>query len=662
MMLQFILAKNDIYREDTFLFSIYKDIDPLSINDDFLRTQNKQINTLLDKYNIKLIEPWLKSATENDFDGDIYLNRIYRITLDKKDSNNLIDMMNELKTISIVQYVERENLHKVFYTPNDSQYNQQWFLSEINSNDAWDFWDIDGGEVPGDKSIILASVDTGVNWKHPDLVNNIYQNLGEDADGDGQTIIYSNGQWMFDPGDLNGIDDDNWDNNASTYIDDLVGWEVSGGMYGDNDPNPPGGGGWSHGTHVAGLLSATTNNTTGIASTAFNCSILPVKCTADNEDNGYIYNGYEGMLYAAQAGYNAEGFVIINCSWGGLGSNIFEQANINTIHSNYNAVIFAAAGNGSDTGWGEDYAAQYPCSYDNVISITALGSNGSWNHWATYHESVDLGAPGESIRSTTINNYQSWDGTSMASPVAASCAGLLKSFNPDWNNDKIETMLLATADPVIYDINSESYLENCLGRGRIDMLKALSTPLFPKLEIAGEDITIINDNNGEINIGETIEYRVIIFNDPEWGEATDVQLNLTTDAPGINFVNNNINIGDIGPGEAGINDEFPLIIEFNGNAQVGDVELMVNLISNEDGYVQYEASLPLELTVSDFEVLLGDVTNDSAIDVLDIVSIVNIILENVDPSNYELIASDLNQDSLVNIQDIILLVNIIMSN
>ena len=105
LMLQFIFAKNDIYREDTFLFSIYKDIDPLSINDNFLRTQNKQINTLLDKYNIKLIEPWLKSATENDFDGDIYLNRIYRITLDKKDSNNLIDMMNELKTISIEQYV-----------------------------------------------------------------------------------------------------------------------------------------------------------------------------------------------------------------------------------------------------------------------------------------------------------------------------------------------------------------------------------------------------------------------------------------------------------------------------------------------------------------------------------------------------------------------------
>ena len=424
--IQVIMAQNEIYRDNSVLFSLYKDVNPLLIDTRFEKTNNEQINLILDTYDAEQVESWLKSATQNDFDGDIYLNRIYRITINKKSIDNLINMIDALENIDIIQYVERENIHKTFYTPNDTQYNQQWFLPEINSNDAWDFWDINGGNLPGDRKIILASVDTGVNWKHPDLVNNIYQNLGEDADGDGQTIIYSEGEWIFDPGDLNGIDDDNWDNNASTYIDDLVGWEVSGNMYGDNDPNPPSSGGWSHGTHVAGLLSATTNNNgIGVASTAFNCSILPVKCTADNEDNDYIYNGYEGILYAAQAGYNAEGFVIINCSWGGLGSNIFEQASINTVHNNYNAIIFAAAGNGSDSGWGQAYEAQYPCSYENVISVTALGYNGSWNYWATYHESVDLGSPGEDIRSTTNNNYQSWDGTSMASPVAASCAGLL---------------------------------------------------------------------------------------------------------------------------------------------------------------------------------------------------------------------------------------------
>ena len=658
---QIVFAEQKIYRDDSILFSIKKSSDFLSIDNNFFRTNHKELNILFDKYEIIKVEPWLKSATDKDFDGDIYLNRIYRIKLSDRSKNRIINVMDDLSQIGDIQYVERENLHRIFYTPNDSQYNQQWFLPDINSNDAWDFWNINGGEVPGDKQVILASVDTGVNWAHPDLVGNIYQNLGEDADGDGQTLIYSNGQWMLDPDDLNGIDDDNWDNNASTYIDDLIGWDVSGSAYGDNDADPPHSGGWSHGTHVAGLLSATSNNSTGIASTAFNCSILPVKCTGDNEDNGYITNGYEGILYAAQAGYNAEGFVIINCSWGGLGSSIFEQASINNIHNNYNAVIFAASGNGSDTGWGEDYAAQYPCSYENVISITALGQNGTWNHWATYHESVDLGSPGEGIRSTTINNYQSWDGTSMASPVAASCAGLLKSFNPTWDNDKIETMLLATADPGIYSTNPESYLENRLGRGKIDMLKAISTPLFPKLEIAAEDISIINDNNNEINIGETIEYSVIIFNDPNWGEATNTQLSLSSDAQGINFSNNNISIGNIPPGGVGLNEGSPIIIEFTADSEIGNIDVMAKIISNQDGYVKYEIELPFTLQVNDASVFLGDVTEDSVIDILDVVTIVNIVLENTNPTNYQTIAADTNEDGTINIQDIILIINIIMS-
>ena len=656
ILFQFVFSNEKIHRDNTLLFSLYKEITPLEINEQLSRTNDAALNNFLSNHDIIKIEPWLKSATEKDFDGDIYLNRIYRITINERSIHNINKIIKSLEGIDIVQYVERENLHKTFYTPNDSQYSQQWFLSDINSNDAWDFWNINGGEIPGNRQVVLASVDTGVNWKHPDLVANIYQNLGEDADGDGQTIIYSGGQWILDPGDLNGIDDDNWDNNASTYIDDLVGWEVSGGTYGDNDPNPPGGWGWSHGTHVAGLLSATTNNTTGIASTAFNCSILPVKCTADDEDNSYISNGYEGVFYAAQAGYNAEGFVIINCSWGGLGSNIFEQANINTIHNNYNAIIVAAAGN--------DFidSAHYPSSYDNVISITALGSNGAYNNWATYHETVDLGAPGENIRSTTVSSYQSWDGTSMASPVAASCAGLLKSFNMDWNNDMVETMMMATADPMIYTVNPESFLEGKLGKGKIDMLKAISTPLFPKLEIAGEDIAIINDNDGEINIGESLEYRVIIFNSPIWGEAINPTLSLSTESNGINFINNNASLSNIPPGDASINDINPIIIEFTGDAPIGLIEFNANITSNEDGYVKYDISLPFTLSVGDLEVMYGDVTNDGVIDILDAVNIVNIVMGNLDPSSYELIASDLNQDDSINIQDIILVVNIILSN
>ena len=332
------------------------------------------------------------------------------------------------------------------------------------------------------------------------------------------------------------------------------------------------------------------------------------------------------------------------------------------MYNNYNAVIFAASGNGSERGWGEDYSAHFPSSYDHVISVTALGQNKSWNHWATYHETVDLGSPGESIRSTTISNYQSWDGTSMASPVAASCAGLLKSFNPSWDNEKIEMMLLETADPAIYSVNSESYLQGRLGRGQIDMLKAITTPLFPKLEIAAEDIIIVDDNDGEINIGETVEYRIVIFNDPEWGTATNAELTLSTQSSGITFSNNNVSLGNIPPGDVGLNEGSPIIIEFNDSAQIGDVEIVASITSNEDNYIQYEVNLPFTLSINEIQINIGDITNDGEIDVLDIVTIVNIVLDAVNPTNYQSIAADMNVDGVINVQDIVLLVNLVLSN
>ena len=200
------------------------------------------------------------------------------------------------------------------------------------------------------------------------------------------------------------------------------------------------------------------------------------------------------VLYAAKAGFFSQGFSIINCSWGGIGYNLFEQATINTVYNNYNAVIFAAAGNGSATGWGEDYSSHYPSSYENVISVTALGQNGAWNHWATYHESIDLASPGEGIRSTRIGNgYTSWSGSSMATPIVGSVMGLMKSVNPNWNNERLITMVLGTSDPIIYSINSENYLEGKLGQGRVDALKAVTTSLFPKIEFIDVDLNIIDD-------------------------------------------------------------------------------------------------------------------------------------------------------------------------
>ena len=89
-----------------------------------------------------------------------------------------------------------------------------------------------------------------------------------------------------------------------------------------------------------------------------------------------------------------------------------------------------AGGNGGDwnSDWGESNSSHYPSGYDNVVSVCPIGTNNSWNHWATYGSTIDLASPGEGIRSCTgSNSYQSWDGSSMAAPVAASVFGLLKS-------------------------------------------------------------------------------------------------------------------------------------------------------------------------------------------------------------------------------------------
>ena len=317
----FSMETNNTYN-NKLLFCLNSNIEPLSITNENNRlyTNIENLNIILKKYTILQLEPWLNGATEDDNDGDIYLNRIYRIITTSDAKNILIDIKNDLEKLNEIHSVEFEYKRKPLYTPNDQYYNNQWFLPDINSNDAWDFWNIDNGETPGNRDVILASVDLGVFYQHPDLRDNLWQNLGEDADGDGRTIEGSGSNWYLDPGDLNGIDDDDWDNNGNTYIDDLVGWDPA-GLCGidDNDPDPPHTNSWSHGTHVAGLLSATTNNGTGIASTAFNCSIMCVKVSSGEQDYPYITHGYDGIFYAAKAGFINGDFTIINNSWGGIG-------------------------------------------------------------------------------------------------------------------------------------------------------------------------------------------------------------------------------------------------------------------------------------------------------------------------------------------------------
>ena len=151
------------------------------------------------------------------------------------------------KNKSEIQRVEIENIHTIHYLPNDPLYSDQWYLDQINLQQALDLWNFPNGDIPNSENILLVAVDTGVDWTHSDLVQNIWQNLDEDADNDGRTIECDgilnnnicNGEWVLDPDDLNGIDDDNWDADPTTLIDDLIGWDFVGNAgTADNNPKP----------------------------------------------------------------------------------------------------------------------------------------------------------------------------------------------------------------------------------------------------------------------------------------------------------------------------------------------------------------------------------------------------------------------------------------
>ena len=651
-----VFSNTDNIIKSVLIFNLSEEISDIEIlNVDDQLTTFEPLNDFLINQDAYRIEKWSKHATIDDVYNNINFSKVYRVFFKAKKYNELENIKIKLKKLSYIDIVSFDYYRKEYYTPNDPLYSNQWYLEEIQSDVAWDLWNINNNALPGNQSIILASVDSGVNWQHPDLINNIWQNLGEDADGDGHTVEYINGQWVLDPGDLNGYDDDNWDNNLSTFIDDLIGWDVSATTYGDNNPDVPNNGSWAHGTHVAGLLSATTDNNTGISSTAFNSSLMSVKCTGDNEDPGYIYNGYDGILYAAKAGYYSQGFSIINCSWGGLGSNPFEEEMINMCVAEYNALIFGAAGNDNID------QAHYPSSYNSVISVTALGQNNSWNNWATYHETVDLASPGESILSCVNNGdlYLSWSGTSMASPVAASVAGLMKSMHPSWNNQQLKTMIIATANPVIYSVNPQNSIQGKLGSGRVDALMAITTPLFPKIELIDIDIIIQNNIDQDINPGETIELTIILYNNNQWGDAINPNINIDCVSNSIIIMNNNIDLETIEAGEAGINFE-PFMIQFTNNIEPIEYACNINFISNIESYIKYSIDIPIAFNIQESPILYGDLNQDSFIDILDVIICINIIIEILDPNEYQSNASDINEDGTTNIQDVILMINSIL--
>ena len=546
-------------------------------------SNNDKLNNLMVRHDAERIEQWLPNARPTDRDGEIYLNRYYIIYFQPK-SSSLDILKKDFESLDCVDHVELVTVNRPTYTPNDPYWNAQYGLELIQADLAYDLWNIDAGDFPGTMEsgeMVVGIVDNSLEWDHPDLVNNIWQNLGEDADGDGVVIVQSGGNWIFDPGDVNGIDDD-----GDNYVDNFIGWDVS---FNDNDPMPVNNQ-YDHGTNVAGCVSASTNNGTGIASVGWSVKLMGINST---DDPGFVTDGYSGILAAGQMGAD-----VINLSWGGFGGG--NQSVINTVYNNYGCIVVASAGNGDDNG-NTNFDMHSPSGLNNVISVSAIGPGDNFSCWATAGPTVDLCAPGESIRTTDLNNgYGNFLGTSFSSPITAGAVALLWSKFPNADQEWVIDRILSNTDEfsdMTGSCNAGS-LEGMLGTGRLNINKALTAGIFPSLYISDVNYLNDSDDDGVFNPGEQVKVKLIVGNEEGWADGENVIATISTEDERIAILDDTIEFSNNIPtgGTAFTLIDHFLIQSFD-NAALGDVPCTVHLqAGNEEPY--YETTIEIDINIS----------------------------------------------------------------
>lgn len=370
------------------------------------------------------------------------LKDIYLISFDTKIS--MFEKLQQIMDDRTVEWAEPNILHSTFAIPNDKDYSKQWGLKKIKIEQAWDI-------SRGSSNVIIAVIDTGIDYNHPDLSNNIWHNPREIPN--------------------NSLDDDN-----NGYVDDDIGWDfvsvTSGGANGedmgprDRDPMDFHG----HGTHSAGIASACTNNNIGIAGVSWSCKIMALRAgykTPTGDGSLATADTSSAIYYAVDNGAN-----VISMSWGGGYSYTLQSAVNYALRKG--CVLVAAAGNENSS-----YPI-YPAGFDGVIAVSASDTNDRKAYFSNYGKWVDISAPGISIYSTYLNNnYTTMSGTSMSTPFVAGVAGLIISQDQSLLPDQVSQRLINSADDIGWSKRLNAY--NAL---------YLSDNFF----------TIYNDGNAVLNV------------------------------------------------------------------------------------------------------------------------------------------------------------------
>lgn len=481
-------------------------------------------------------EQWYKDAkatgsevimedTVKDDNGKEVKQVSYKITTEEKDIWSIVDNTNNQNAVEIAEPVYK------YYTSEESvpsaEYNKgmdkQWYLKDQKLESVWG--NEDYGNTAGEGTVV-AVIDTGVDYNHEDLQDNIWTNSAEVS---GTT----------------GADDDN-----NGYVDDVHGINLI-------DPNETPMDDHGHGTHVAGIIAMENNNVGGVG-IAYKSKIMPIK--AGGSDGTFNSTDIaKGIEYAYKNGAD-----VINMSFGSSAhSALIENALQDAFGS---CVLVAAAGNEgmptADCPLGG--VNIYPAAYSYVIGVMAYDENNkfasfsNWDYEPNANAEYEVVAPGVNIYSTLPNGrYASWNGTSMAAPMVSAEAAILRSSLKDkstYSSRYIMGQLVgATEDKITY---YNEGIKKTYNYSKLSLTDSLTNKPKPNLNVYevyafdSEDISKTNNGDGIIQPGETIDLAIGLRN--QWGAAKDVTITVNATTNGIDnqyveFVSDKeVGIDDIG--------------------------------------------------------------------------------------------------------------------
>ena len=374
-------------------------------------------------------KPMISTQTKSNLEREHELNHINKISINDgkivryqiSGNKSVSQMLSYFKKQPQVEWAEPNYICYPTAIPNDSDYSYQWGHVHANLEAAWDI-------TQSGSTVRVAVIDTGVLPNHPDLQGNLSEAGADFVGGDNSKPVE----------DYNYTDQD------------------------PTDPTTQAMGG-SHGTHVAGIIGAVTNNNKGVAGVGRNIEILPIRSLSSN--NGYYFDIAEGIYYAIDQNVD-----IINMSIGGGSRNTLQEAV--EAAATAGIVVVASAGNNGESG------VLYPGGYDSVISVGAVNYNNELTDYSNYGSELDLVAPGGEnygIYSTwgyyendsSVTDYTGLAGTSMAAPYVSGIAALLKANGVSTVNN-IKNRLFNSA----VDLGSEGK-DNQFGYGLVDAYAAL---------------------------------------------------------------------------------------------------------------------------------------------------------------------------------------------